>query len=285
MTEGTPQRVQLFRFALEGERVRKASAVLERESPRLAAAIRRAVPFLSRRGVPVALAYARAMPIAELLEGVQRPFHATHLVTTPGSAHGALLLDATAIAMFLDGVLGGDGKSLPVLNPTGLSGPQTALVAGLSSGIVRAISEALSPAIGVRLECRAAGVDEATAESAPIACVLEFGEGEKIGRAILLLPKEVLLAAVDQSEPPTGGGPDPRIVTVLESVELDLVVDLGRIAMRLGDVAVLKVGDTVRLDVPINGTVVIRAEDHELLRGRPTTSGGRIAVKISGHEG
>jgi flagellar motor switch protein FliM len=285
MTDRPPQRVQLFRFALEGERVRKASAVLERESPRLAAAIRRAVPFLSRRGVPVALAYAKAMPIAELLGGVQRPFHATHLVTTPGSAHGALLLDAVAIAMFLDGVLGGDGQSLPVLNPAGLSGPQAALVAGLSSGIVRAISEALSPAIGVRLECRPAGIDEATAESAPIACALEFGEGDTIGRAILLLPKEVLLAAVDQSDPPPGSGPDPRIVSVLENVELDLVVDLGRVGMRLGAVAALKVGDTVRLDVPVNGTVVVRAEDQELLRGRPTTSGGRIAVKISGHEG
>jgi len=284
MTEAAPERVQLFRFALEGERVRKASAVLERESPRLAAAIKRAVPFLSRRGVPITLAYARAMPVAELLEGIRRPLHATHVVTTPGSAHGALLLDATAIAMFLDGVLGGHGQ-LPVLNPVGLSGPQSALITGLANSMVRAISEALSPAIGVQLECRTAGVDEATAESAPIACVLEFGEGEQVGRAILLLPKEVLLAAVDQSEPPSASGPDSRIAAVLEGVELDLVVDLGRLSMRLGKVAALKVGDTLRLDVPVNGTVVVRAEDCELLRGRPTTSSGRIAVRISGHEG
>lgn len=284
MNDTAPQSVQLFRFALEGERVRKASAILERESHRLAAAIRRAVPFLSRRRVPIALAYARAMPVAELLEGLQRPIHATHLVTTPGSARGALLLDANAIAMFLDGVLGGRGD-LPELDPTGLSGPQLALISGLSTSMVRAISEALTPAIGVRLECKAAGVDEATAESAPIACVLEFGAGDRIGHAVLLLPKEVLLAAVDQAEPLTGAGPDSRIASVLSGVELDLVVDLGRISMPLGRVAALKVGDTLQLDVPVNGTVVVRAEDRELLRGRPTTSGGRIAVKISGHEG
>ncbi len=285
MTEAAAPRVQLFRFALEGERVRKASGVLERESPRLAAAIRRAVPFLAKRGVPVALAYARATPVAELLEGLARPMHATHLVTNPGSAYGVLLLDAHAIALFLDGALGGDGLSIPDLNPTGLTRPQSALISGLSGGIVRAFSEALSPAIGVRMECRAAGVDQATAESAPIACVLELGEGERCGHVILLLPKEVLLAAAGESDPPAGVGIDPGIIAVLEDVELDLVVDLGRVRMRLGDVAALKIGDTLHLDVPIKGTVSVRAEERELLRGRPTTAGGRLAVRIAGHEG
>ena len=285
MTEGVPQRVDLFRFALEGERVRKASGVLERETPRLAAALRRAGPFLSRKSVPVALEYARAAPIAELLEGIGRPIHATHLLTTPGSAHGVLLLDGVAIAMFLDGTLGGDGKTLPTLNPAGLSRPQVALVSGLAGGIVRAFSDALSIAIGVRIEARAAGVEEATAESAPIACGLAIGEGDIIGRILLLLPKEVLLAALGEADSTPPGGSDPRIAAVLETVELDLVVDLGRIQMPLGEVAALKVGDTLRLDVPVSGTVSIRAEERELLRGRPTTAGGRIALRIAGHEG
>ena len=68
MTGAVQTRVQLLRFALEGERVRKAARLLERESPRLASALRRAVPFLSRRRLPIALAYTRATPIAELLE-------------------------------------------------------------------------------------------------------------------------------------------------------------------------------------------------------------------------
>jgi flagellar motor switch protein FliM len=285
MTTGDPQRVQLLRFALEGERVRKAAKLLEHESPRLAAALKRAIPFLSRRGVPITLAYARATPIADLLEGVPRPIHATHLITTPHSARGALLLDAGAIAMFLDGVLGGDGQTVPVLSPSGLTGPQAALISRLSGGIVRAFSETLSTAMGLRLECRSADVDEATAESAPIACVLEFGAEDRVGRVMLLLPKEVLLAYADKSEPPPGPDFGSRIAALLQDVEIDLVAELARVRMRVGDVSRLKVGDTLRLDVPVSGWVSVRADERELLRGRPTTSGGRIAVKISGHEG
>jgi flagellar motor switch protein FliM len=270
---------QLLRFALEGERTRKAIAVFERESVRLAAALRRAVPFLSRRGLPVTLLYARAMPASELLDSVQAPFHVTHLVASPGGARGALLLDAGAIAMFLDGVLGGNGQSIPALDPTGLTSPQTALISGLGIGIVRAFSEALWATISVKLEARPASFEESKSDSGPIACVLEFGPPEQPGRAMLLLPKEVLLADPGS---PTAVPVDPRITSVLEGVELDLVAELGRLRMRVWDVAALKVGDTLRLDVPVGALVTVRANERELLRGRPTTAGGHIAVRIAG---
>jgi flagellar motor switch protein FliM len=274
-------RVQLLRFALEGERVRKAAKVLEQESPRLAAALKRAIPFLSRRNVPLTLAYTRPTHIVDLLEGIPRPIHMTHFVTAPGRARGALFLDAGAIAMFLDGVLGGNGQLLPVLNPGGLSAPQTALVAGLASGIVRAFSETLAATIGLTLECRPADVEDATAESAPIACVLEFGIETNVGRVILLLPKEVLLGSTGDSDSPATQGSDPRISSVLENVEIVLVAELGRLRMRVGEVMRLKVGDMLRLEVPVHGLVSIRADDHVLLSGRPTTNGGRIALKIA----
>jgi flagellar motor switch protein FliM len=281
MTTAEAPRVELLRFALEGERVRKAARILERESPRLAAALRRAVPFLSRRRVPIALAYTRATPIAELLESVPRPIHVVHLVTSPGSARGALLLDAGAIAMFLDGVLGGNGQTLPVLNATGLTTPQAALASGLAVGIVRAFSDSLGASIGLRLESRPADVDEATAQSAPIACVLEFGVDERIGRVVLLLPKEVLLASAAEADPPANQAVDARITAVLENVEIDLVAELGRVSMRVSDLTAIKVGDMLRLDVPVNGMVSVRANDHVLYRGRPTTNGGQISVKIA----
>jgi flagellar motor switch protein FliM len=281
MTGAVPPRVQLLRFALEGERVRKAARLLERESPRLASALRRAVPFLSRRRLPIALAYTRATPIAELLETVARPIHVVHLVTSPGSARGALLLDAGAIAMFLDGVLGGNGQTVPSLNPEGLTAPQAALASGLAAGIVRAFSDTLSAAIGLRLEGRAADVDEATAQSAPIACVLEFGVEDRIGRIVLLLPKEALLASVADADPPARPTGDPGIAAVLENVEIDVIAELGRVSMRVEALTGIKVGDMLRLDVPVNGMVLVRANDRVLYRGRPTTHGGRISVKIA----
>jgi flagellar motor switch protein FliM len=280
MTIDAAERAPLLRFALEGDRVRKAAQVLERESPRLVAALRRAVPFLSRRAVPMTLCHARAVPIVDLLESLARPIHAAHLVTKPGDAAGALLLDAGAVALFLDGVLGGDGRSLPTLNPAGLSGPQTALITGLSANIVRAFSATLQESIGLGLEPREASIEHAQVESAPIACVLEIGEGEQVGKVALLLAKEPLLAKAGEPDAAAAPVHDPRIAMVLESVELLLVAELARVPLRVGEIASLRVGDTLRLDVPVSGLVSVRANGHELLRGRPTTSAGRIAVKI-----
>jgi flagellar motor switch protein FliM len=220
------------------------------------------------------------MPLVELLEGMARPLYAAHLVSKPGDAAGALILDAGAAALFLDGVLGGDGRSLPILNPNGLSAPQTALISGLSHNIIRAFSATLQESIGLGLELREASLAHAEVESAPIACVLELGEGEHVGRVALLLAKEPLLTETDEAEPTSPTPQDARIPAVLEDVELVLVAELARVPLRLGSIAALRVGDTLRLDVPVSGLVTVRANGHELLRGRPTTSAGRIAVKI-----
>jgi flagellar motor switch protein FliM len=284
MTPGEPlPPVKLLRFALEGERVRRAAQVLERESPRLAGALRRALPFLSRRNVPITLSYARAVPVAELLDGLTRPIHATQLVIAPGGGGGALLMDSGAIGLFLDGVLGGDGASLPELGAT-LTAPQAALVAGLASGIVRALSDALSTSLGMTLAHRSTEIHDATVESAPIACMLELGSDSVIGRVAVLLAKEPLLAACPDLDPPSTAS-DPAVASILEAVELDLVAELGSVRMRLFDVARLQVGDTLRLDAAVGATVSVCAEGRELFRGRPTTSGGRIALKLAfGHE-
>ncbi len=281
----SPAPVKLLRFALEGERVRRAAQVLERESPRLASALRRALPFLARRNVPIALLYSRAVPIAELLESMSRPIHATQLVITPGGGGGAILFDAGAIGMFLDGVLGGNGTHIPELAPSGLTAAQTALVAGLATGIVRTLSDSLTASLGMSLACRSTEIQDAMVASAPIVCLLELGGEGAVGHVAVLLAKEPLMAAWPESEV-LASAVDPRVVSVLEEVELDLVAELGSLRLRLGDVARLEVGDTLRLDAAVGATVSVRADGRELFRGLPTTSGGRIALKIAGgHEG
>ena len=271
---------QLLRFAVEGGRVRKAASALERESPQLAAAIRRAMPFLARRGGQVSLCFARAMPVSELLEGLTRPLHATHL-RAPSGARGALILDAGAIAMVLDGVLGGDGRSPPQLNKEGLTPPQIALTARVIEGAVRSLSEVLTRKFGFTLEAASPDADEASSEGAPIACSFDIGCGTQTGRVVLLLAKEALLGGPDDDAAAAPDG-DARVAQVLSGVDLDLVVELGRVNMPLGRLAALKVGDVIRLDLAVGAAVDVRADGHVVLRGQPTTHSGQIAVRVSG---
>jgi flagellar motor switch protein FliM len=275
----------LLRFAAEGARVRKAASSLEQSSPLLASALRRALPFLAARGETIALSFARAMPIGDLIAELPRPIHATRLVLNPGGAHAALILDAGAISTILDGVLGGDGRSPPTLDEAGLSAPQIALAARVVDGIVRSFSDVLAKKFDLSLTSIAPTSDDAMAEGAPIACCLEISGGVNTGRVVLLLAKEALLSKAESREHPVHAD-DPRVAAVLENVELELVAELTRTKMPLGVLTRLKVGDTIRLDVAVGGAVNVRIDGRVLLRGHPTTQAGQIAIRLSPrHEG
>ncbi|MGA7122597.1 MAG: FliM/FliN family flagellar motor switch protein [Polyangiaceae bacterium] len=271
---------KLLRFAAEGGRVRRAAAALEQASPQLASALRRSMPFLGRHGTPVALCFARAIPIGELLGDLPRPVHATHLVVTPGGARGAIILDAGAIAMVLDGVLGGDGSAPPQLDAAGLSSPQVALASRVIEGVVRSFSEVLSKRFGLLLEVSVPDGDDASSETAPIVCSFELGTGTQIGRVMLLVAKEAILGGAEDRADTSGNAVDPRVAEVVEQVELDLVAELARMKMSLGHLSSLRVGDTIRLDIPVGAAINVRADGRVVLRGHPTTSSGQIAVRI-----
>ena len=59
-----------------------------------------------------------------------------------------------------------------------------------------------------------------------------------------------------------------------------MVAELGRVPMSLGDLGLLQVGDTLRVPVAVNGAVDVRVEDVPLFKGRPTTAGSQLAVRL-----
>ena len=115
--------------------------------------------------------------------------------------------------------------------------------------------------------------------------MLQFGTPDYTGRAALFLPKEALASRSGGS---SADGPiqvDPAVAATLSNVEMEVVVELGRLPIRLGQLSNLKVGDTLKLDVAVGGLVKVRAGSRELLKGRPTTQGGQIAIRIeAGHD-
>jgi flagellar motor switch protein FliM len=272
---------KLLRFAVEGGRVRRATSAVEQASPQLASALRRGMPFLARQSAQVALCFARAIPVGELLADLPRPIHATHLVVSPVGGRGAMVMDAGAIAMILDGVLGGNGTSLPELDPSGLTPPQVALVSRVVDGVLHSLSEVLSRRLGITFETRAPDGDDASSEAAPIACSFELGAGERIGRVVLLVPKEALLAGGEDTQDPAASRVDPRVARVVEHVELNLVAELARMRVTLRQLSNLRVGDTIRLEVPVGAAINVRADGCVVLRGHPTTSAGQIAIRVA----
>jgi flagellar motor switch protein FliM len=268
----------------EGGRARQALQILDHEAPVFATAIRRAVPCFVRRDVVVAAAPSRLATLAELMGGFDRPAFITPLALEPGGARAYLVFDAMATVALLEGLLGGSLDEPPA-PPTQLTAPQRALLGRVAETVVQTLSSALSARFGVKLNRMPGGGDEPPAGSAGVStalCLLELGEGGRLGHVALLLPSDVL---TNSNAPAPNAGPDARVAALLGGVELDVVVELGRVSVKLDQLTALRPGDTLRLDTPVEGAVSVRAGSRAVFEGQPTTQRGQLAVRVLGRVG
>lgn len=284
MSDGSA-RNSLVDGGVETKPARRAAGALDAHAHDLGAALRRAVPFLVRRGVEVAAGPAHpSATLISALGDLASPTYVMHLATDPGGFRAVLVLDATANAFLIDGALGGDGQKPPTLDEKGLTGPQTALVGRIAQRIVEAFSTALVGTAGfgfTRLPATAGGP---ASDMSFASMQLTLGPEGQNGKLALLVAREALLASTQPAAPRTPSY-DPRVVATMHDVEVDLVVELGRVTMSLGAITGLRVGDMLRLDVPLDGTVAVRCGDAPILTGIPTTSGSRLAVRIASRHG
>jgi flagellar motor switch protein FliM len=276
---------QLIAIAAEGSRVRRAIEILSEASQALEGAVRRAIPFIGRNALPVKMKLVQAVSTESTMEMLKKPWHLAHLSIEPGGSAGMLAFDGAAVAMVLDGLLGGEGKAPPPLTAALLTTTQNALMARVATGVCASFSEALARA-GLTLAPRAKDAPEAQAETAPITCIIEVGEGDHVGQIVLAIAKDAVLAKAGGEVMKDPAAPDARIAGTVERIEVELVAELGRARMRLRDIARLQPGETLRLDAPLTGSVDVLAQGKPIFSGRPTAINGQIAVRLDrGHEG
>ena len=139
-----------LQFSLEGRARPARRRGVRNGRVRLATALRRATPLLTRRDVPVTMGGPRA-PAAELMLDLPRPSRPSTSPSGP-AAPRALVFDAGALSRMLDGVIGpATGAPCPSLNP----GPHLACRTPSSrfsvDGVMWAVAEVLAsaPALGV----------------------------------------------------------------------------------------------------------------------------------------
>ncbi len=276
MSEAVADRSQaLVRLSLESDRARRATAALAAEKRNLEGAVKRTLPFLVRRKIKVEAAAPRAVIFHDALAELVQPIHVTPIDIN--GTRGALVLDGKAVAHGLDGVLGGSGD-LPELDPSGLSPAQLALAVRIARGLFDGFSGMFAK-MGMRLsllEGDAAG----TPGGLLVACPVTIGEDDKVGTILLLVPA----GAIPEGQPgvPKIRELQAKTAAALSNVDVDVVAELGRVRLPLQRLAGLKVGDVIRLPLPLDTMATVRVSSSVLFRGRPTTSGPQIAIAIEG---
>ncbi len=263
----------LVRLAQDTDRARRACdrmAVLGRS---IEGAVRRAMPWLSRRRVEVTTLTPQTSLFGDILSTFPLPHHIAPL-RIDGRHDAALVLDSLAIARCVDGVLAGGGGELPQLDPGGLTAAQSALATRLAQGLIGAIAEATGRA-GLPLEPNPDA--SATRGGLFVTCTVALGPPESAGHISLLVAAGALESSSHLKALPPKGMPP----ATLSGVEVDVIAELGRVPMALSRLASLRVGDFLRLNLPVEGTAQILVGGNRVFSGRPTMRGNQIAVEIT----
>lgn len=268
----------LFKIAMQGERARRAVGLMEGEGQEIARAIRRAAPFLSRRGAKVSFMGAVMRPLEEAVEELPGPVYRAPFIALPSGSLGALVFDAGAIALFVDGCLGGGGNSSAGA-PLQVTRAQTALMSRVAASLLQSCSDVLAARTGGRLVHTDLQPATETSESPPIVCSIQIEQGSDTAQVLVAVSKNAALVRV---QPEESNEPlvEPRILATLAETELELVAELSRIRITAQEIEALRPGSTLAGDTPLGGTVVVRVDDHVLFEGEPTTEAGHLAVKI-----
>ncbi len=269
----------LFEARAEGGSNRRAAATLDRHAVEISNSIRRAIPFLGRRSIAVAPKPTIATSIATIANEAEGPTFILQLITDPGGLRGALILDGRAISFLLDGVLGGSTDGEPPKLADDLSSPQAVLVRRLAQMIATGIEEPVLTGVGFRMVELPAVRGEEPADAAVLATCFFLGDEAQHGRLWMAVAKDAIGTS---SAGPRATGVDPKMAAAVDDVEIDLVAELGRLTMPISRLMRLRVGDMLRLDVAVGGTIQIRTSDEPILYAQPTTSGAQLAVRIVG---
>lgn len=265
----------LVRVGVESERAQRACAALAADKKVFEAAVKRTLPYLGRRKTRVEALEPRATLLGAAISELSGALHVTSLHV--GGARGALVIDAAAIAHGLSGMLGGVGPA--TAPPSSMLSPaQKALAVRMAHGLAESLDSVFGQ-LGVHIE---AAVDEdATQAAGPlVACTVKIGDGAGMGTIVLLLPVAPFAEARGPGAVPAD---NPVAAAAMSAVEVELAAELGRVPVPLARLATLRVGDVLRLPLPVDSSVRVLSSGRVLFQGKPTTRGGQIAVTLERH--
>jgi flagellar motor switch protein FliM len=278
--------MQLDALSVTGARGRAACARLAALSNDLAAALRRAAPFLSRRRVAISVDVPRCTTFADLAVDLSivhaAAFEIRAVGETAGSnVRGLVLVDEVALARILDGVLGGGAAETRSSGEAKLTPARGALASRVSSTMIRAFGEVLSTRLGLTVSAIAQRDSAKLPEIEPGAAVAVTLALDGGGRVLLALP----LSTIPGEQQPAGTDRiNERIASAMMDVEIDVVAVLGKVRLPLEQVASLAVGDVLRLSLSLDERARVCAGGAVLFHGRPTASGHVVGVVIERRE-
>jgi flagellar motor switch protein FliM len=265
--------------------LRAAMTAMDRIGASFARYARRSMPFLTRHHARIV---ATPVQIASMSGDAENPApvgptYVIRLGTKDGNAWASITLNSDAIALTLEGALGGSAGAAPVqLTASELSPAQRALISrigqSLATDLMTAVREETKLSMLI-LPIDAPAPQGSAVDSLEVVC--QFDGLQVPATMVISASAEALEAAArEQANPGEGTPGDPRFLEAMREVPLDVVAELGRISIGLKKVLSFRVGDVVRLHTATDDPVSVRVGGIEKFVGMPILSRGQLAIEI-----
>jgi flagellar motor switch protein FliM len=280
-----PQNLKRLDLTGRERRLRGAMQAMARVATTFSRAARRAMPFLVKRRsrlTPGAVVFVDINPEER---AVASPVYEVLLEEPDGPARASLLFSTDAVALMLEGALGGGASSSGASLGSSLSVAQSALVARIVKQLAQDFVQAIKLEVGVDVRVSsarsiAAGDEREVgfADGLGVDCLFEgLGSACKIS---LAMGAEALEAAVKDKEGEDPALGDPRFVEALHEVPIEVVAELGRVSLGLRRLLTLQPGQILRLAAAVEDSVVVRVGGVAKFAGAPVISRGQLAIQI-----
>ncbi len=264
-----------------------ANTAMDAVAAAFARSARRSLPFLTRFKGKIVPRYVEMAARDVAAEGLSDLPSFTVNLAGAGGAWATLTLSSEAIAMVLEGSLGGRGAPTPGVLGVELTSPQRALIARIARSLAADLGAAIGQVAHLELavtteEPRKEGAGKALTGFRVVCDV----DGTGVPTALIVtIGAKAFDDAVRESTAREAAEVDPRIGDALPEVPLEIVAELGRVSLGLRRVLSLKLGDVIRLTTAVDDAVALRIEGAPKFLAMPITSRGQLAVEIRARHG
>lgn len=277
--EGSSRPIRPLDLSGRERQVRAAMTAMERIGNSFARYARRSLPFLARHHARIVPSVVELTAAANSAPPEAGPSFSIWLGSDDAAARASVTLTADAVALVLDGALGGAGQHPPPPLPAELTPAQRALLTRVGRSLALDLATAIREEAKLELAPLPSTAPPSAGDSLRMSCQIEG----MVAPAVIEIATnaEALEAAARQQGQGVEPTPaDPRLAEALRDVPLDVVAELGTIPLGLRRILGWRVGDVVRLRTATDEAVAVLVGGVKKFEGAPIMSRGQLAIEI-----
>lgn len=232
-------------------------------------------------------------PYGNFARGLQDPTILGIIHMPPLSGNALIEIDGQVAFPMLDRMLGGPGKG--AVFGRAVTDIESAVLGRIFHAIIESLREAWRNIVEISPRMEALETNPLFAQlisPAEMVAVLRFTiqVGEQRGWLKLCLPYMLLEPVLPhlsarrwmvRDQKPGVAPPSQLMAHHLSEVLVPLTAELGKAEITVRDLVNLETGDIISLDVPAGGTADVLVRGRRKFRGKPGTSGKRLAIQIT----